>query len=263
MNRSTTPLDDTVAIVTGASQGIGRSIAVSFAEAGASVALAARSEGIYETRDAIDDRGKTLAVETDVTDETSVRETIDEVTQSFGRLDCVVNNAGIAGPTAPIEEVEREAWERTMGVNVTGMYLMLKHAAASLRESDHGSVINISSISGKRPLEHRTPYTASKMAVIGLTRTAAVEFAEDDVTVNAICPGPVRGPRIENVIERQSDRMGVDFEEAKRRVFTQDAILGDLVEPEDVARMVVYLASEAGRHVTAQDINVDAGTVWY
>lgn len=150
-----------------------------------------------------------------------------------------------------------------MDVNVTGSFLTLKHAATPLRESDRGSVINVSSISGKRPLEHRTPYVASKMAVIGLTRTVAVEFGEDDVTVNAICPGPVRGPRIEDVIERQAERMGVDYGEAKRRAFTGDAILGDLVEPEDVAEMAVYLASEAGRHVTAQDINVDAGTVWY
>lgn len=263
MNLTSSPLEDTIAIVTGASQGIGQEIAVSFAEAGASVALAARSDGIHETRDLINDENQVLPVETDVTDETSVRETMEEVTETFGGLDCVVNNAGIAGPTAPIENVEREAWERTMDVNVTGMFLMLKHAAKHLRASDCGSVINLSSISGKRPLEQRTPYTASKMAVIGLTRTVAVEFANDDVTVNAICPGPVRGPRIEDVIEKQADRMDVTYEEAKRRVFTEDAILGDLVEPEDVANMAIYLASEASQHVTAQDVNVDAGTVWY
>lgn len=258
-----TPLEETVAIVTGASQGIGREIAVSFAEAGASVAIAARSDGIYETESIIEKDNKALPVETDLTDETSVQETVDEVTSTFGSLDCVVNNAGIAGPTAPIEDIEREAWEQTMDVNVTGMFLLLKHSAAHLRESDCGSVINLSSISGKRPLEHRTPYTASKMAVIGLTRTVAAEFADDDVTVNALCPGPVQGPRIENVIEQQAERMDVDYEEAKRRTFTEDAILGRLVEPEDVANMSVYLASEKGRNVTAQDINIDAGTVWY
>ena len=256
-------LSDTTAIVTGASQGIGRQIAIAFADAGASVALAARSDGIYETEAAIDDASRTLAVETDVTDESSVREAVEETVETFGGLDCVVNNAGIAGPTAPIEEIEREEWEKTLDVNVTGMFLLLKHAASNLRESERGSVINISSISGKRPLAQRTPYTTSKMGVIGLTRTAAVEFAEDDVTVNAICPGATSGPRIDDVIQRQADRMGVDFEEAKRRAFTDDAILGELVDPEDIANMAVYLASEAGRHVTAQDVNVDAGTVWY
>jgi NAD(P)-dependent dehydrogenase (short-subunit alcohol dehydrogenase family) len=184
---SSDPLSETIAIVTGASQGIGRKIAVEFAEAGASVTLAARSDGIYETEEQIADDERTLPVETDVTDEASVRETIDETVSTFGGLDCVVNNAGIAGPTAPIEDVEHEAWKQTLDVNVTGMFLMLKHAASFLRDSDRGSVINISSISGKRPLEHRTPYTTSKMAVIGLTRTAAVEFGDDNVTANAIC----------------------------------------------------------------------------
>ena len=263
MTATETSLADTIAVVTGASQGIGREIAMAFAEAGASVGLAARGDGIYETHDQIGDSAPTLPVETDVTDEASVRETIDDVVEEFGGLDCVINNAGIAGPTAPIEAVEREEWERTMDVNVTGMYLMLKHAAPHLRESDRGSVVNLSSISGKRPLEHRTPYTASKMAVIGLTRTAAVELADDDVTVNSICPGPVSGPRIDDVIQKQADRMDVEYDEAKRRTFTDDAILGKLVDPEDVASMAVYLASERGRNVTAQDINIDAGTVWY
>lgn len=255
-------LEDTVAVVTGASQGIGREIAVRFAEAGASVTVAARSDGIYETRDRIGDDAA-LPVETDVTDEASVEATIAETVETFGGLDCVVNNAGIAGPTAPIEDVDREQWERTMDVNVTGMFLLVKHAASHLRASDRGSVVNLSSISGKRPLEHRTPYTASKMAVVGFTRTVAAELADDDVTVNAICPGPVSGPRIEDVIEKQAERMNVDYEEAKRRTFTDDAMLGELVEAADVAEMAVFLASENARHVTAQDINVDAGTVWY
>lgn len=256
-------LDGTVAIITGASQGIGREIAVTFSEAGASVALAARSDGIYETQELIDGDCRVVAVETDVTDEESVQETIEEVVDTFGGVDCVVNNAGIAGPTAPIEDVDRGEWERTMDVNVTGMFLLLKHAAPYLRDSDRGSVINLSSISGKRPLEHRTPYTASKMAVLGLTRTVAAEFAADDVTVNSICPGPVNGPRIEDVIEKQANQMDVDYEVAKQRTFTEDALLDRLVDAEDIANIAVHLASEVGRNVTAQDINVDAGTVWY
>jgi NAD(P)-dependent dehydrogenase (short-subunit alcohol dehydrogenase family) len=101
------------------------------------------------------------------------------------------------------------------------------------------------------------------MALIGLIRTLAFELGDDDVTVNAICPGPVKGPRIEDVISNQADQLDVSYEEAKRRVFTDDAAMGRIVDAGDVAGMVAYLASEAGRHVTAQDINVDAGAVWY
>lgn len=256
-------LDELTVLVTGASGGIGREIALAFAEEGANVALVARSDGIEETADRIDDPERTLPVEGDVTDESAVRKAIDRTVEEFGGLDCLVNNAGIAGPTAPVEEVSLEEWERTMRVNVTGMFLTTKHATAHLRQSGRASVINVSSISGKRPLANRTPYAASKTAVIGLTRTLAFELGEDDVTVNAICPGATRGPRIDRVIEAQAESLGVSFEEAKRRVFTDDAALGELVDPEDVAAMATFLASDRARHVTAQDVNVDGGTAWY
>lgn len=255
------PLDGLTAFVTGGSQGIGREIALTLADEGATVAVAARGDGIHDTAAAIGERG--LAVRTDVTDEASVREAVAETVDAFGGLDCLVNNAGIAGPTAPVEEVTVEEWAQTMDVNVTGMFRTVKHAAPHLRESERGSVVNIASISGKRPLEHRTPYTASKMAVIGFTRTLAFELGEDDVTVNAVCPGATEGPRIRDVIEAQAESLDVSYEEAKRRVFTEDAALGDLVAAEDVANMVAYLASEKARHVTGQDVNVSAGSVWY
>jgi NAD(P)-dependent dehydrogenase (short-subunit alcohol dehydrogenase family) len=256
-------LDGTTAFVTGASGGIGRAIAIELAAKGANVALAARSDGIHETAEAFDDPDRALPVETDVTDETSVEAAIEATVDAFGGLDCLVNNAGIAGPTAPVEEVTVAEWEHTMDVNVTGMFRCVKHAAPHLRASDRGSVVNIGSISGKRPLADRTPYTTSKMAVIGLTRTLAFEFGDDDVTVNAICPGATRGDRIDRVIENQAERRGLSFEAAKREVFTGDTALGRLTEPEDVASTVAYLASDHARNVTAQDLNVDAGTVWY
>jgi len=256
-------LDGITAFVTGASQGIGRVIATELAAEGANVALAARSDGIHGTAELIDDDGRTLAVETDVTDEESVAGAVERTVERFGGLDCLVNNAGIAGPTKPVEEVTVEEWQGTMDVNVLGPFLCAKHAAPHLRESEQGSVINIGSISGKRPLSDRTPYAASKMAVIGLTRTLAFELGEDDVTVNTVCPGATRGDRIERVIQDQAEAQGISFEEAKKRAFSEDAALGRLVEPEDVAGMVAYLASERGRRVTGQDVNVDGGTVWY
>lgn len=256
-------LTDCTAVVTGASRGIGRQIAVAFADHGANVVLAARSEGIEETADIIDAPDRTLPVETDVTDERAVERTVQATVEEFGGLDVVVNNAGIAGPTAPVEEISVTEWQRTMDVNVMGMFLCTKHAVPHLRRSDQASIVNLSSISGKRPLTNRTPYTASKMAVIGLTRTLAAELGEDGITVNAICPGATKGPRIERVIEKQAERLDTSYEAAKRRVFTDEAALGELVDPEDIAEMAVYLASDRARHVTAQDINVDGGTVWY
>lgn len=256
-------LDGKTAFVTGASQGIGRQIARKLASENANVALAARSDGIYETADLIGDDVQTLPVTTDVSDEESVRSAIEETVAEFGGLDCLVNNAGIAGPTAPVEEVGLDEWQQTLAVNVTGAFLASKYAAPYLRESERGSIVNISSIGGKRPYPNRTPYGTSKMAMIGLSRTLAFELGEDDVTVNTICPGPVTGERIENVIQGQADTRGISFEEAKEELYTGDLPVGEMVDPDEIADFTAYLASESGRHLTAQDINVDSGKVWY
>ncbi|WP_290811479.1 SDR family NAD(P)-dependent oxidoreductase [Halovivax sp.] len=255
--------EDRTIVVTGASGGIGRAISLELLANGANVALAARSDGIEETASLADAGDRALPVRTDVTAESSVEALVEETVSTFGGIDGVVNNAGIAGPTAPVTEVDADDWDRTMAVNARGPFLVTKHAAPHLVESDRGSVVTISSISGKRPLEDRTPYAASKMAVIGLTRTLAFELGDDDVTVNAVCPGATTGPRIDRVIERQAERRGLGYEEAKRAVFTDDAALGELVDPEDVAEMVSFLLGPKGRHITGQDINVDGGTVWY
>lgn len=255
-------LDDTVAFVTGASQGIGRSIATTLADHGASVALAARSDGIYETAEIIDDPDRTLAIETDVTDEAVVEAAIAETVDEFGGLDCLVNNAGIGGPTEPIEEVSVEEWQHVQDVNVLGTFLCTKHAAPHLRASDRGSVVSISSTSAKRPHPMRTPYTASKAAQITMMRAVAHEMGEDGVTANSICPGPVAGDRIERVWEAQAEELGVPVEEVRASV-EDELPIDEIVQPGDVAEMVAYLAGPHGRHVTAQAINVDSGMAVY
>ncbi|WP_222916001.1 SDR family oxidoreductase [Natrinema sp. SYSU A 869] len=253
---------DTTVFVTGASQGLGREIAVAFADEGANVALAARSDGIDETAALIDAPDRTLAVETDVTDFESVANAVDETVEAFGGLDCLVNNAGIAGPTAPVEETTDDEWLETLDVNVIGIARVTRAAAPHLRESAQGSVINISSIGGKRPYANRTPYAASKMGVIGLTRALAAEFGDDGVTVNAICPGPVEGDRIRNVFERQAEKQGVSAEVVEDEIL-ESLMIDDLVPPAEVADMAVHLASSDSRHVTGQDINVSSGGAWY
>ena len=256
-------LENKTAFITGASQGIGQKIATKLADKGANVALAARSDGIFETAELISDEDRTVTVQTDVTEEESVKSSIESTVDKFGGLDFLINNAGIAGPTSPVEEVKAEEWEKTMDVNVKGMFFCTKHSVPYLKKSDRASIVNISSISGKRPLKNRTPYTASKMAVIGFTRTLAFELGEDGITVNAICPGATKGPRVERVIENQADKLGLSYEEAKQKVFTDDAALGILVEAEDIANQVAYLVGAKGKHITAQDINVDGGQTWY
>lgn len=256
-------LEDITAIVSGGSQGIGREICLSLADQGANVTIAARSDGIYETAELIGNEDKTVAATTDVTDPDSVESTIEETIDTFGSIDCLVNNAGIAGPTDPIEDIDPAEWRKTMDVNVTGMFLMTKYAIPYLASGDRSSIVNISSISGKRPLVNRTPYTSSKMAVIGFTRTAAFELGDEGITVNAICPGSVEGPRLDDVIRKQADKMDVSFDTAKQRLFLDDIALDSIVEASDVAEIVVYLAGPHGRQITAQDINVDSGATWY
>jgi len=256
-------LDGATAFVTGASQGIGEETAVTLADYGANVALAARSDGIYETAERIGDDDRTLPVETDVTEEDNVASSIQETVEAFGGLDILVNNAGHSGPTAPVEEVEAEEWKLMTDVKVFGPFLCLKHSVSHLRESDRGTVVNISSVGGKRPYPNRSPYAAANMAMIGMSRTWAHELGSDGVTVNTICPGPVAGDRIEQVIEAQAEAQGRPVEEVRQDDYLADLAVPEFVEQSDIAEMIAYLASDDGRHITAQDLNVASGGAWY
>lgn len=250
------------AFVTGASRGIGQTIATTLADEGAKVALAARSDGIDDTAERIED-GRALPVRCDVTDEQAVEAAIDETVETFGGLDCLVNNAGVSGPTASIEDVSIEEFRRTIDVNLTGAVRCAKHAAPHLRESGQGRIVSIASIGGKMPYPNRTPYASAKMGLIGLNRALAGEFGDDGVTVNTICPGGVRGERLESVIRAQAEERGWSIERTREELYTGDLFVQELVEPEEIAELITHLVSEAGRHITAQDLNVDSGKVWY
>ncbi len=252
-------LSDTTAFITGASQGLGREIATTFASYDANVALAARSDGIYETADRINDAERTLPVTTDVTDEAAVEAAIEETIETFGGLDCVVNNAGVSGPVQPVDRVDFAAFMETQKVNVGGAFLCVKHAAPHLRTSDQGSVINIGSIGGKRPYPNRSPYAASKMALIGMSRTLAYELGRDDVTVNTVLPGPIEGPRINEVLEKQAALADVENAEPLTITDNDFALPAYLIQPADVAEQVAYLAGPHARKITGQEIAVDAG----
>lgn len=255
-------LDGQTAIITGASRGIGAATAERFAELGGNVTIAARSDAIHDVAGRIGE-DHALAVQTDVSSEGDVEAAIETTVDQFDGLDCVVNNAAIAGPTARVENTPTDGWQETLDVNLTGAFYMCKHAVPFLKESDRGSIVNISSITGKRPLPERVGYAATKIGLIGMARTLAFELGDHGITVNTICPGTVRTERLRRVFETHAEERGVSYEEALNEIVLDQCAIPELQEPEEVAEMIALLASEHGRHITAQDISIDSGATWY
>jgi len=177
---------DTVALVTGGGHGIGAAIAKRFAAYGASVSLLGRDEdALADTRRRIvDSGGRCVTFRADVSSEEDVRRAVGGTVGEFGSLGILVNNAGVAGPSQPLADLELSDWEEVMAINITGVFLCCREAIPHLRRGSGGRIINIGSAAGKRPLANRTPYAASKIAVVGLTRTLAHELGPDEITVN-------------------------------------------------------------------------------
>ncbi len=257
-------LEGKVAIVTGASRGIGREIARAFAAEGASLVLAARSAGaLDELAEELCGRGTTVVtVPTDMTRSDQVERLADTAMRLRGRIDVMVNNAGLAGPTVGIVDLDPGAWAEVLESNLTTCYLGCRAVVPAMMAQRSGAIINLSSISGKRPLLFRAGYCAAKMGVIGLTRELALELGPHGITVNAICPGSVTGERIDAVIAAQARARGLSTDEVARE-FAASSPLGRLVPPEDVAAMAVYLAGPHGRSITGEDVNVNAGVAMY
>lgn len=257
-------LQDRVVVVTGAGRGIGREIALTCAAQGADVVLAARSVGALEAVAAdIGAAGRAaLVVETDVADRAAVLAMADAAHDRFGRVDVLVNNSGIGGPSAPLWEVDPDEWAETMATNVTGVFHCCQALVPAMIEQGSGSVVTIGSITGKRPLLNRAAYATSKAALIGLTRTLAEECGPRGVRVNLISPGTVEGERIDWVFEQQAAAQGRSVEEV-RSAFVEMAPLRRLVSPTDIANAVVYLGSDLAAGVTGADLNVTAGLVMY
>ncbi len=256
--------DRRVTIITGASQGIGRAIAVEFGKRGDAVVLAARNvAGLEETASEVEAAGGSpLVVETDVTSEPSVGAMVDSVMTRHNRIDVLVNNSGIGGPSGRLWEVDPSQWRSTFDVNVFGVFLVSRAVLPVMVAEKAGSAIIIGSISGKRPLYGRSSYTSSKTALIGLTRTLAVEVGSEGIRVNLISPGFVAGPRLDWVMEAQAKSRDIGVDEV-RREFEAESALGRLTEPLDVAQTAVFLASDEARAITGADINVNSGVVMY
>jgi NAD(P)-dependent dehydrogenase (short-subunit alcohol dehydrogenase family) len=251
------------AVVTGAGRGIGRRIAASLVDAGVDVAINdIDSDALAEAERELDGRdGDLVTYEADASDPDAAEAFVAAAADAFGGIDIVVNNVGIAGPTKSCEDLTHDEFMSTLSVNLGSLFNTTSAAIPHLKRGG-GRVVNISSMSGKRPLADRTPYTTSKMGVIGFTRTLAVELADHGVNVNAICPGSVEGPRLDAVIEGQAASQGRPVEEVEAE-FRSASPMDEFVTADDIADAVLVLCSERTSHVTGQDLNVSAGIVMY
>ena len=257
-------MSNPVAVVTGGNRGIGRAIAVALAADGFAVVATARDTAtLADTVAQVEQAGGTvLPLACDVRDEAVVAAMADAVLDRFGAVHTVVANAGTAGPTAPMHEISLAEWRDCLATDLDGVFLTFRAFLPAMIEAREGSLIAISSMTGKRPLTGRTPYAAAKMGVIGLVRTLALELGPYGIRVNSVCPGAVSGPRIQDVVSKQAAARGISEDEALA-TFTGSSPLGRLVEAEEVARACAFLASDGAASITGEDLNVTAGVVMY
>jgi NAD(P)-dependent dehydrogenase (short-subunit alcohol dehydrogenase family) len=239
-----------VAFVTGAGSGIGRATALAFADAGAAVAVVDISEaGMNATADVITSRGgKALAVRCDVTKSAEIKAALDKTVAAFGRLDFAFNNAGIEQPGNTIVDIPEEVLDRVLDVNLKSVFLCMKHQIPLMLQTGGGSIVNTSSGAGVLAIRQQGAYCASKFGVTVASKVAALEFADQGIRVNALCPGITDTPMIA--------RYTGDTEEGRARIIAQEPV-GRMGRPEEMAATVLYLCSDLGSFVTGHAMVVD------
>lgn len=244
-------------LVTAGANGIGLAIAQAFVREGARVAICDVDEAALAARAASDPAFARFTC--DVSDRTSVAELFTNVTATLGGLDVLVNNAGIAGPTARVEEMHPEDWDRCLQICLTGQFNCARLAVPLLRHSRNASIVNLSSAAGRLGFALRSPYAAAKWGVIGFTKSLSIELGPDNIRVNAILPGLVAGDRQRRVLEAKAQQRGVSFNEMEDIAFSFTSIK-EYVTPEQIADQIVFMCSPRGRTISGQAISICGDT---
>ena len=250
-------LEDRVAIVTGSASGIGKAIAQLFANEGARVVVSDIQDDLGQKfADGLGKKGS--FIHADVTIEDDVRGMVEYAVNAFGRLDCIVNNAGMGGVKGEIESIPVEAFDRTIAILLRGVFLGMKHAAPVMKKQGGGNIINISSVAGLRGISQNHPYSAAKAAVLQLTRTVAMELAYYKIRVNSICPGSIVSS-IFGAAKGMSSAESAKTYDNLKRLFEKGQPLRRAGLPEDIANAALWLASDDSRFVTGHALVVDGG----
>jgi NAD(P)-dependent dehydrogenase (short-subunit alcohol dehydrogenase family) len=243
-------------LVTAGAAGIGLAMARAFLEHGARVHICDVDEGsLSRVKSELPAVSQTAA---DVASVADVERLFGDVQRHLGGLDVLVNNAGIAGPTAKVEDIRPQDWERCIAVDLNGMFYCTRKAMPLIKAAGGGSIINLSSIAGRFGFAMRTPYSAAKWAVVGFTQSLAVEAGPEGVRVNCIQPGIVEGERVERIMAAKAEQLGVSPQEVRSRM-VEGIALKTTVSAQDVANTALFLASDAGRHISGQAISVCGG----
>jgi len=258
-------LKDKVAIVTGGGRGIGKAIALAFANEGAAVVVASRTlSRLEETVSEIKSKGgRATAIQTDVTDEKQVQRMVEKTIAEYGKIDILVNNSGIGGPTVRVVDLKLEDWHEVLSIDLTGSMLCAREVLRYMIPRRSGNIISIAAeggrgCDGRAGYPMRSPYTCAKMGVIGLTEVLATEVGEDNIRVNAISPAAVRGERLINVVKGRSEATGVPFEELMSKI-TANYSLKRPAEESEVAATAVFLASDESSAITGQVLVANCG----
>lgn len=253
-------LKDEVAIITGGGRGIGRAISTAFSSEGAIVVIAARTlSRLDETVEKIESGGgRVKAVQTDVSDEKQVRRLVAETLNEYGKVDILVNNSGVGGPTVNVVDLSLQDWNQVLAINLTGSMLCAREVLQYMIPHRKGNIINMGSDGGRFGYPMRSPYSVSKWGIIGLTETLAIELGQHNIRVNCISPAAVKGERLVNVVKGRSEAMGVPFEKLMSKI-TVNYSLQRPTEEAEVAAAAVFLASNESSGITGHTLVVNCG----